>query len=121
LPEDIGREAALQLLEEVWKGGVIDRSHQPLVLMLMVLGPEDVCKVPPPPPPLPFFSASLLSPPPKVRFGSELTDASVECLRLLREAFGVVFKIKEETEEGSSSLLLSCLGTGFMNMSRKAT
>jgi RNA 3'-terminal phosphate cyclase-like protein len=45
LPEDIGREAALQLLEEVWKGGVIDRVHQPLVLMLMVLGPEDVCKV----------------------------------------------------------------------------
>lgn len=45
LPEDIGRETALQLLEEVWKGGVIDSTHQPLVLMLMVLGPEDVSKV----------------------------------------------------------------------------
>jgi hypothetical protein len=45
LPEDIGRETALQLLEEVCKGGVIDSTHQPLVLMLMVLGPEDVSKV----------------------------------------------------------------------------
>ena len=45
LPEDIGRETALQLLEEVWKGGVIDSTHQPLVLILMVLGPEDVSKV----------------------------------------------------------------------------
>ena len=26
-------------------GGVVDSSHQSLVLQLMVLGPEDVCKV----------------------------------------------------------------------------
>jgi hypothetical protein len=45
----------------------------------------------------------------------------VECLRLLREAFGVVFKIKEEQDGDLSSLSLSCLGIGFMNMSRKAT
>lgn len=45
LPEDVGRDAALQLLEEIWRGGVVDSQHQPLVLLLMVLGPEDVCKV----------------------------------------------------------------------------
>ena len=45
LPEDIGQETAINLLEEVWRGGVVDRTHQPLVLMLMVLGPEDVSKV----------------------------------------------------------------------------
>jgi RNA 3'-terminal phosphate cyclase len=45
LPEDIGRDAALQLLEEIWRGGVVDSTHQPLVLLLMVMGPEDVCKV----------------------------------------------------------------------------
>lgn len=45
LPEDIGKETALQLLEEVWRGGVVDSVHQPLVLLLMVLGPEDVSKV----------------------------------------------------------------------------
>ena len=73
LPEDIGREGALLLLSEVSKGefeckydvcssrapvtlfpplsflltagGVIDSSHQSLVLVLMILCPEDVCKV----------------------------------------------------------------------------
>jgi hypothetical protein len=29
----------------MYVGGVIDRTHQPLILMLMVLTPEDVSKV----------------------------------------------------------------------------
>lgn len=45
LPEDIGREAALQLLEEIWKGGVVDSIHQSLIIFFMVMGPEDVSKV----------------------------------------------------------------------------
>lgn len=73
----------------------------------------------------------------KVRFG-ELTDQSIRALRLLRDAFGVTFKIKEvagtdeetvssgargaKKEEGVSlgkTVLLSCLGTGYINMSRR--
>ena len=70
----------------------------------------------------------------QVRFG-ELTDQSINTLRLLRDAFGVTFKIKEEAttnydddkklskKEADISLgktvLLSCLGTGYMNMSRR--
>lgn len=98
LPEDIGREAALRLLEEVWRGGVVDSTHQPLVLMMMVLGPEDVSKV---------------------RFGQQLTDQAIEVLRLLRVAFGVVFKIKQDKQ--TNTLLLSCLGVGYSNVSRRAT
>ena len=45
--------------------------------MLMVLTPEDVSKV---------------------RFGGSLTPQSVETLRLLRDAFGVVFKLKADVE-----------------------
>lgn len=44
-PEDVGREAASMLLEEIFSGGVIDRAHQSLILQLMVLTPEDVSKV----------------------------------------------------------------------------
>jgi hypothetical protein len=76
---------------------------------------------------------------PQVRFG-ELTDQSIRTLRLLRDAFGVTFKIKEmagtDEESGSNSIgargvkkeeelslgktvLLSCLGTGYINMSRR--
>ena len=127
LPETVGEEGAYRLLEEIRKGGIIDSFHQPLVLMLMVVTPEDVNKV---------------------RFGV-LTDQAVRTLRLLRDAFGVTFKIKEDLaesiprtsntngngkvggiggksiEEQESSteigktMFLSCLGTGYVNMSRK--
>eukprot|EP01038_Epipyxis_sp_PR26KG_P012797 gene12797-17157_t len=109
LPEDVGRDGAYMLIEEITKGGVIDRSHQPLILQLMVLTPEDVSKV---------------------RFGEELTEQAVLCLQLLRDAFGVVFKIKEdvmminhkeEEQVERKTLILSCLGIGFTNVNRKVT
>jgi RNA 3'-terminal phosphate cyclase-like protein len=103
MPEDIGIQAANQLLEEIRRGGVIDSQHQPMVLMFMALGPEDVCKV---------------------RFGSELTPQSVRTLQLIRDAFGTVFKIKRDVEgEGTDkekvTIVLSCLGIGYKNMSRR--
>jgi len=58
-------------------------------------------------------------PPLQVRFGSVLTEPAIETLNLLKDVFGVVFKIKEESE--TSSILLSCLGVGYKNMNRKAT
>lgn len=94
LPEDVGREGSLLLLEEIRRGGVVDSTHQCLILQLMVMGPEDVAKV---------------------RFGP-LTNASIALLRLLRDAFGVTFKIREDDD---GTVLLSCLGVGFKNMSRK--
>ena len=152
LPETVGEEGAYRLLEEIRKGGIIDSAHQPLVLMMMVVTPEDVSKV---------------------RFG-ELTDQAVRTLRLIREAFGVTFKIKEDPAEAAAAsamerkvglgakrpassegeddedddndddeeegrarngkkqegqggnsmeigrtFFLSCLGTGYVNMSRK--
>ena len=82
----------------------------------------------------------------QVRFG-ELTEQSIRTLRLMRDAFGVTFKIKEEISATSDSadsstsngtkinglkkenkvdeinlgktVLLSCLGTGYINMSRR--
>jgi len=142
LPEDIGRECAAMLLKEIHMGGVIDRMHQPLILQLMVLTPEDVSKV---------------------RFGCELTSQAVLALQLIRDAYGVTFKIKQEDEEGEategtsgsddaeeedsdgsekesadrphkhwkldqkrdgckrSTIVVSCLGVGFSNVNRKVT
>lgn len=72
-----------------------------------------------------------------------MTSQSIGTLALLRDAFGVVFKIRKDvgTEEGSSSsssrdrrasrgtseddllpsptVILTCLGIGYKNMSRK--
>ncbi|CAG8486458.1 2357_t:CDS:2 [Paraglomus occultum] len=44
-PEDIGKRTAQLLLSEIRKGGCVDSISQWLVLLLMVLGPEDVSKV----------------------------------------------------------------------------
>lgn len=43
-PEDIAIHAARGLLEEISHGGAVDAKHQWLVLLLMVLGKEDVGK-----------------------------------------------------------------------------
>lgn len=118
VPEDIGTYAAALLLQEVRRGifcliirrivlsidlliiiigGVVDSTHQSLVLILMILCPEDVCKV---------------------RFG-ELSEGGIATLRLIKDCFGVVFKIKEDAE--TNTVVLSCLGTGYRNISRRAT
>lgn len=41
-PEDVALEASRALLSEVQKRGCIDRQHQTLVLLLMMLGSEDI-------------------------------------------------------------------------------
>ena len=102
-PEDIGKLVAARLLEEIRAGGCVDSSMQPLIIMLMALGPEDVSKV---------------------RLGS-LSPQAVRTLRLLKEFLGVVFKIKaEEPARGTGAagtVLLSCQGCGFKNTSKKVS
>jgi RNA 3'-terminal phosphate cyclase-like protein len=41
-PEDIALQATRSLLNEIERGGCVDQKHQTLVLLLMVLGSEDV-------------------------------------------------------------------------------
>jgi hypothetical protein len=41
----IGHNIYVNVLTLIDAGGVVDSSHQSLVLQLMILGPEDVCKV----------------------------------------------------------------------------
>ncbi|KAI9922741.1 hypothetical protein PsorP6_002176 [Peronosclerospora sorghi] len=97
LPENVATRASHALCREINNGGCVDSSNQALVLMLMALGPEDVAKV---------------------RFG-KLTPYSIECLRHLREFFGITFKIKPDPE--TKTVLLSCLGIGFKNLAKKVT
>ena len=41
-PEDIALQAARALLSEIERGGCVDQKHQTLILLMMVLGSEDV-------------------------------------------------------------------------------
>ena len=75
----------------------MDSIHQPLTLLLMAFSPEDVSRV-------------LTGP---------LTTTSVGLLRLLKEMLGIVFKLRTADEEGH--VLISCVGSGYKNISRKVT
>lgn len=97
VPEDIGRMAAQVLLEEINRGGVVDGTHQGLVLLLAALGPEEVNQV---------------------RLGP-LTPHAVTTLRTLRDFLGVTFSLRAETE--SRTIFLTCIGSATKNMSKKVT
>ena len=96
LPEEVGTQAAEALLQQVKEAGTLDAANQPLALMLMALGPEDVSRL---------------------RLGA-LTPFSVDLLRLLRDFFGVTFQIDPEPD---GSVLLTCRGVGFKNLSKRTT
>ncbi len=64
--------------------------------MLIALSPEDVGKV---------------------RLG-KLTPYTIEFLRLLKEFFGIIFKI--ETDSQTNTVLLTGLGIGFSNLAKRA-
>ncbi|KAI0293098.1 18S rRNA biogenesis protein [Russula brevipes] len=96
-PEDIALQAARSLLSEIEKGGCVDQKHQILILMMMILGSEDVgrCRM------------------------TEPTERTIQFLRDVRDAFGTSFKIIPADKSGQSSqLLYSCYGTGYVNTNR---
>ncbi|CAM9740500.1 unnamed protein product [Ectocarpus sp. 12 AP-2014] len=97
LPEDLGNLGSKLILEEIKNGGCVDSSHQSLAMLLMVLCPEDVSRL---------------------RIG-KLTRYSVTYLRHLRDFFGAYFRLKPDPQ--TSTVLVSCQGIGFKNLSRGAT
>eukprot|EP00808_Paulinella_micropora_P011867 g71684.t1 len=92
LPEDLAKQCAALLCEQLTHGACVDIVHQPTVLLLMLLCPEDVSKV---------------------RLGP-LSDNTIQCLRLFRTLFGVTFQINPDPKD--SSVVLSCQGIGYTNL-----
>ncbi|GMH33789.1 hypothetical protein BSKO_01623 [Bryopsis sp. KO-2023] len=97
IPEELGKYAAAGLLDQVERGGVVDGTHQAIVLLLCALGPE------------------LLS---EVRLGP-LTPSAIQMARLLKDFFGVIFDVRPEKEYGT--IFMSCVGVGMKNIGRRAT
>ncbi|KAF9526968.1 18S rRNA biogenesis protein [Crepidotus variabilis] len=97
-PEDIGIAAAQALLSEIEKGGCIDRRHQTMVLLMMVLGSEDVGRC----------------------LMSEPTSKTIQFLRDIKAFFGTSFKIvsADQSNLDCTQLLYSCYGTGYVNSNR---
>ncbi|XP_036140529.1 RNA 3'-terminal phosphate cyclase-like protein isoform X2 [Monomorium pharaonis] len=45
VPEDLGKEAAMKLLDEIYRNGCVDSVFQSMTATFMALGKKDVCKV----------------------------------------------------------------------------
>lgn len=109
LPEDIGTECANRLLDEIYRGGCCDSTFQWIMMMYMALGPKSVSKV----------------------VTGPLSKYSITFLQLLKEFFGVTFKLdsyeskddendENEEEEGKSpKVVLTCVGIGYSNFSKR--
>ncbi|GAA5990429.1 hypothetical protein JCM11641_007942 [Rhodosporidiobolus odoratus] len=123
VPEDLGVQVARLLLEEIKRGGCVDRGWEWLVTTMLVLGGEDVGKV---------------------MLGGPFDAFFIEHIRDLKVFFGTTFKIKPvvpvlpqsaEEEGGDVEMtaagakaptstfeahVFSCVGTGFTNTAKRA-
>ncbi|XP_076239357.1 RNA terminal phosphate cyclase 1 [Calliopsis andreniformis] len=99
VPEDLGKEAAMKLVDEIYRNGCIDSPFQSMTAMFMALGKKDVSKV-------------VIGP---------LTPAMIQFLRDLRDFFGIVFKIEplKEEDEVLDQVVLTCVGVGYTNISKR--
>jgi RNA 3'-terminal phosphate cyclase-like protein len=96
--EDVGKRAALQLLEVIEQGGCVPQIAAPSVLMLMAMGSEDVGRV--------VIGKDILG--------------SVEMIALARDckAFGLsAWGLRDADEEGC--IVVSVVGRGLGNVGRK--
>ncbi|KAJ8306596.1 hypothetical protein KUTeg_017141 [Tegillarca granosa] len=104
IPEDLGKDTAKLLMEEIYRGGCVDSNNQSMTAVLMVLGQQDVSKVQ----------------------TGELSPYTIQYLRHIRDFFQVMFKVEvqskteedEELQTGGDKLLLTCVGVGYTNLSK---
>ncbi|KAF3423474.1 hypothetical protein E2986_10603 [Frieseomelitta varia] len=99
VPEDIGREAAMKLIGEIYRNGCIDSPFQAMTAMFMALGKKDVSKV----------------------VTGPLTPAMIQFLRDLKDFFGIVFKLEpyKEEDEILEQVILTCVGVGYTNINKR--
>jgi len=110
VPEELGVAGAKALLEEMFRGGCADSLAQNFAATLMALGPADVSK----------FVFGPLAP------------QTVAGLRHLRDFLGLMFKLEthqpsveegggEELRLGADKVLMTGVGVGFSNLSKRST
>jgi len=107
VPEELGVKGAQLLMEEIFRGGCADSLSQSLAVVMMGLGPPDVSK----------FVVGPLSP------------YTVQCLRHIRDMMDLTFKLEtfvgadedENLKLGADKVIMTCVGVGFTNLSKRTT
>ncbi|CAD6587071.1 MAG: hypothetical protein CYPHOPRED_003775 [Cyphobasidiales sp. Tagirdzhanova-0007] len=95
-PEELGAQAAYQLLHNISQGACIDKGIEWMACLLMALGSEDVGKV---------------------RIASPADILLIQQLRDMKDFLGVMVKIRQHDEEDTYTL--SCVGIGYSNIAKK--
>jgi RNA 3'-terminal phosphate cyclase-like protein len=95
-PQALAEGTVNAFLDEIEHAGVISTNYQWLLVTLMALSERKTSEV---------------------KLG-RVSGFTVECLRVLREALGVVFEIEESKAENLA--IFRCLGIGYENYSRIA-
>ncbi|CAH1400134.1 unnamed protein product [Nezara viridula] len=102
VPEDLGKQAAWLLMEEISRGGLVDSSFQGLALIYMAFGQKDV-------------SQMLFGP---------LSIYGIEMMRHIIAFLNVMFKLEpyfeedeNELKKGTNKVLVSGVGIGFNKFS----
>ncbi|KAG8037871.1 hypothetical protein G9C98_006082 [Cotesia typhae] len=99
-PEDIGKEAALKLLDELYRNGCVDSVFQSMAIIFMALNRRDVSKM-------------IVGP---------LTQSAIQTLRDLKDFFSVVLKLDYHKDEDGNNLeqvVLLCMGIEYCNLSKR--
>lgn len=99
-PEDIGKQAALQLLETIAQGGCVAKAGAATVLTLMSMGSEDVGRL---------------------RIGRDVigTEDILGLGRDLRKFGASAWGLRDVDEDESGDILVSVKGVGIGNVGRK--
>ena len=107
VPEDLGQLVATNLLEEIYRGGCADSFSQSLAALYMCLGPPDVSKY-------------LVGP---------LSPYTVQYLKHIQDFLDLMFKLEtrqkvdneDEMQLGADKVLMTCVGMGYSNISKRTT
>ncbi|CAN6674955.1 RNA 3'-terminal phosphate cyclase-like protein [Trichomonascus vanleenenianus] len=96
VPEDLGRQVACQLLQNIASGGVVGRNQLELALVFMVLGKEDIGRM-------------VIS--------KDCVDKKfVRLLRYFKALFNLEIASKDHSE---TELMLTVKGSGFVSSSKR--
>jgi RNA 3'-terminal phosphate cyclase-like protein len=99
-PEDIGKQCAYQLLENISKGGCVAPAAAPTMLMLMAMGSEDVGRL--------QLGRDVLADEGMVQFARDLTK------------FGAAgWGVRDAEEKYEGDVIVSVVGRGIGNVGRK--
>ncbi|XP_055376043.1 probable RNA 3'-terminal phosphate cyclase-like protein [Condylostylus longicornis] len=113
-PEDLGKDVAFKLIDEIYRGGCVDSSFQWLASLYIALGEKNISK---------FLTGPL-------------SQYTINFLQHLRDFFAITFKLsnieeeeeEEEAEGGNNSkdrdreclqVLMTCVGVGYKNISKR--